>query len=219
MAQVGALQDVRSELTKLRGVLFYKILEDLHAHLYNKGEYRYLFLHSYLLEHTVIYWGMFCFLQRHLEYMLLKCNFNCGLSVLHIFPLTSYSHANFEALLCLVNLSSILFAFVSTRFNITALKCTANFWSVCQFHEVVKFIYFVNWWICIWAVMCAALQAQRCWRMMTMFSPPLMLHLLHIVLNLGLEEQSHSKVTIKLASRLMGNTGQMNFWLFLLFSS
>ncbi|KHN00869.1 Putative exocyst complex component 4 [Glycine soja] len=36
---VGALQDVRSELTKLRGVLFYKILEDLHAHLYNKGEY------------------------------------------------------------------------------------------------------------------------------------------------------------------------------------
>ncbi|GAV58941.1 Sec8_exocyst domain-containing protein [Cephalotus follicularis] len=36
---VGALQDVRSELTKLRGVLFYKLLEDLHAHLYNKGEY------------------------------------------------------------------------------------------------------------------------------------------------------------------------------------
>ncbi|MED6122789.1 exocyst subunit, partial [Stylosanthes scabra] len=36
---VGALQDVRSELTKLRGALFYKILEDLHAHLYNKGEY------------------------------------------------------------------------------------------------------------------------------------------------------------------------------------
>lgn len=36
---VGALQDVRSELTKLRGILFYKILEDLHAHLYNKGEY------------------------------------------------------------------------------------------------------------------------------------------------------------------------------------
>ncbi|KAF3434014.1 hypothetical protein FNV43_RR25117 [Rhamnella rubrinervis] len=36
---VGALQDVRSELTKLRGVLFYKILEDLHAHLYNKGQY------------------------------------------------------------------------------------------------------------------------------------------------------------------------------------
>ncbi|GAV67313.1 LOW QUALITY PROTEIN: Sec8_exocyst domain-containing protein [Cephalotus follicularis] len=27
---VGALQDVRSELTKLRGVLFYKLLEDLH---------------------------------------------------------------------------------------------------------------------------------------------------------------------------------------------
>lgn len=41
--QVGALQDVRSELTKLRGVLFYKVLEDLHAHLYNKGEYRYFF--------------------------------------------------------------------------------------------------------------------------------------------------------------------------------
>ncbi|XP_021755165.1 exocyst complex component SEC8-like [Chenopodium quinoa] len=36
---VGALQDVKSELTKLRGVLFYKILEDLHAHLYNKGDY------------------------------------------------------------------------------------------------------------------------------------------------------------------------------------
>ncbi|XP_027367422.1 exocyst complex component SEC8 isoform X2 [Abrus precatorius] len=36
---VGALQDVRSELTKLRGVLFYKILEDLHGHLYNKGEH------------------------------------------------------------------------------------------------------------------------------------------------------------------------------------
>ncbi|KAJ6986822.1 exocyst complex component SEC8-like isoform X2 [Populus alba x Populus x berolinensis] len=36
---VGALQDVRSELTKLRGVLFYKVLEDLHAHLYNKGEH------------------------------------------------------------------------------------------------------------------------------------------------------------------------------------
>ncbi|RXI07512.1 hypothetical protein DVH24_005285 [Malus domestica] len=36
---VGALQDVRSELTKLRGVLFHKVLEDLHAHLYNKGEY------------------------------------------------------------------------------------------------------------------------------------------------------------------------------------
>lgn len=36
---VGALQDVRSELNKLRGVLFYKVLEDLHAHLYNKGDY------------------------------------------------------------------------------------------------------------------------------------------------------------------------------------
>ncbi|KAI3458935.1 hypothetical protein Pfo_015598 [Paulownia fortunei] len=35
---VGALQDVRSELTKLRGAIFYKVLEDLHAHLYNKGE-------------------------------------------------------------------------------------------------------------------------------------------------------------------------------------
>ncbi|KAF7820168.1 exocyst complex component SEC8 [Senna tora] len=39
LQNVGALQDVRSELTKLRGVLFYKVLEDLHAHLYNKGEY------------------------------------------------------------------------------------------------------------------------------------------------------------------------------------
>ncbi|CAA7402096.1 unnamed protein product [Spirodela intermedia] len=36
---VGAMQDVRSELTKLRGVLFYKVLDDLHSHLYNKGEY------------------------------------------------------------------------------------------------------------------------------------------------------------------------------------
>ncbi|KAM0954430.1 putative Sec8 exocyst complex component specific domain, exocyst complex component Sec8/EXOC4 [Dioscorea sansibarensis] len=36
---VGALQDVRSELTKLRGVLFYRVLDDLHNHLYNKGEY------------------------------------------------------------------------------------------------------------------------------------------------------------------------------------
>ncbi|XP_073395601.1 exocyst complex component SEC8 isoform X2 [Physcomitrium patens] len=36
---VGALQDVRSELSKLRGVLFHKVVEDLHLHLYNKGEY------------------------------------------------------------------------------------------------------------------------------------------------------------------------------------
>ncbi|XP_078441735.1 subunit of exocyst complex 8 [Wolffia australiana] len=36
---VGAMQDVRSELSKLRGVLFYKILDDLHSHLYNKGQY------------------------------------------------------------------------------------------------------------------------------------------------------------------------------------
>lgn len=36
---VGALQDVRSDLSKLQSVLFYKVLEDLHAHLYNKGEY------------------------------------------------------------------------------------------------------------------------------------------------------------------------------------
>ncbi|KAG0452197.1 hypothetical protein HPP92_025837 [Vanilla planifolia] len=36
---VGALQDVRSELTKLRGILFYKVLEDLQSHLYNKGRY------------------------------------------------------------------------------------------------------------------------------------------------------------------------------------
>ncbi|KAL3523498.1 hypothetical protein ACH5RR_016332 [Cinchona calisaya] len=39
LQMVGALQDVRSELTKLRGVLFYKVLEDMHDHLYNKGEY------------------------------------------------------------------------------------------------------------------------------------------------------------------------------------
>lgn len=42
LAQVGALQDVRSELTKLRGTIFYRVLEDLHAHLYNKGEFRYI---------------------------------------------------------------------------------------------------------------------------------------------------------------------------------
>ncbi|KAK3121490.1 hypothetical protein QOZ80_8BG0654430 [Eleusine coracana subsp. coracana] len=36
---VGALQDVRSDLIKLRGVLFYKILEELQSHLYNNGEY------------------------------------------------------------------------------------------------------------------------------------------------------------------------------------
>ncbi|CAN1785568.1 Exocyst complex component SEC8 [Linum perenne] len=36
---VGALQDVKSELSKLRGLLFYRIVEDLHAHLYNKGEH------------------------------------------------------------------------------------------------------------------------------------------------------------------------------------
>eukprot|EP00262_Sarcandra_glabra_P014354 TRINITY_DN4195_c0_g1_i1.p1 TRINITY_DN4195_c0_g1~~TRINITY_DN4195_c0_g1_i1.p1 ORF type:complete len:1080 (+),score=210.22 TRINITY_DN4195_c0_g1_i1:352-3591(+) len=36
---VGALQDVRSELTKLRSVLFFKVLDDLHSHLYNNGEY------------------------------------------------------------------------------------------------------------------------------------------------------------------------------------
>jgi len=36
---VGALQDVRSELSKLRNVLFNKVVEDLHVHLYNKGEY------------------------------------------------------------------------------------------------------------------------------------------------------------------------------------
>ncbi|PIM97448.1 hypothetical protein CDL12_30082 [Handroanthus impetiginosus] len=38
LAQVGALQDVRSELMKLRGAIFYKVLDELHAHLYNKGE-------------------------------------------------------------------------------------------------------------------------------------------------------------------------------------
>ncbi|KAH7315645.1 hypothetical protein KP509_21G058500 [Ceratopteris richardii] len=37
---VGALQDVRSDLSKLRGALFFKIVDDLHLHLYNKGEYR-----------------------------------------------------------------------------------------------------------------------------------------------------------------------------------
>lgn len=53
VVQVGALQDVRSELTKLRGVLFYKILEDLHAHLYNKGEYRYV-LYIFLIVLLII---------------------------------------------------------------------------------------------------------------------------------------------------------------------
>jgi hypothetical protein len=42
--KVGALQDVRSDLAKLRGVLFYKILEELHSHLYNNGEYRYVLM-------------------------------------------------------------------------------------------------------------------------------------------------------------------------------
>lgn len=36
---VGALQDVRSDLSKLRGTLFFKVVDDLHLHLYNKGEY------------------------------------------------------------------------------------------------------------------------------------------------------------------------------------
>ncbi|XP_051130784.1 exocyst complex component SEC8 isoform X2 [Andrographis paniculata] len=39
LQSVGALQDIRSELTKLRGTIFYKVFEELHAHLYNKGEY------------------------------------------------------------------------------------------------------------------------------------------------------------------------------------
>ncbi|KAL0401796.1 UNVERIFIED_CONTAM: Exocyst complex component SEC8 [Sesamum latifolium] len=39
LQSVGALQDVRSDLTKLRGTIFYKVLEDMHAHLYNKGQY------------------------------------------------------------------------------------------------------------------------------------------------------------------------------------
>jgi len=36
---VGALQDVRAELAKLCGVLFSKVTEDLHLHLYNRGDY------------------------------------------------------------------------------------------------------------------------------------------------------------------------------------
>ncbi|KAJ7568516.1 hypothetical protein O6H91_01G036000 [Diphasiastrum complanatum] len=36
---VGALQEVRSELSKLRGILFFKVVEDLHSHLYNQGYY------------------------------------------------------------------------------------------------------------------------------------------------------------------------------------
>ncbi|CAK9195121.1 unnamed protein product [Sphagnum troendelagicum] len=36
---VGALRDVRAELNKLRGALFFKVVEDLHLHLYNKGDY------------------------------------------------------------------------------------------------------------------------------------------------------------------------------------
>ncbi|BBN15064.1 exocyst complex component 4 [Marchantia polymorpha subsp. ruderalis] len=38
---VGALQDVRADLSKLRGVLFFKVMEELHLHVYNKGEYSY----------------------------------------------------------------------------------------------------------------------------------------------------------------------------------
>ncbi|KAG9441780.1 hypothetical protein H6P81_017634 [Aristolochia fimbriata] len=36
---VGTLQDMRSELSKLRGILFFKVLDELHSHLYNKGEH------------------------------------------------------------------------------------------------------------------------------------------------------------------------------------
>jgi hypothetical protein len=121
VAQVGALQDVRSELSKLRGVLFYKILEDLHAHLYNKGEYRYLFFHSYLLlkklcdeilEYMLFLFFTFC--KSIWSIYFWNAIFSCGSSVLRIFPLTCYSHANSEALLCsFVNFSSIMFVFVS----------------------------------------------------------------------------------------------------------
>ena len=52
-SQVGALQDVKSELTKLRGILFYKVVEDLHAHLYNKGDYRYY----HVGLHTIFLFG------------------------------------------------------------------------------------------------------------------------------------------------------------------
>lgn len=73
--------------------------------------------------------------------------------------------------------------------------------------------------------MCAVLRAQPCWRMTTKCPPPLLLHIIH---NPCLEEHGYSKVTIRLASRLMGrigqdllmegNTGQLNLSLFLLFS-
>ncbi|XP_024537637.1 exocyst complex component SEC8 [Selaginella moellendorffii] len=36
---VGALQDVRAEFSNMKGVLFFKVVEDLHSHLYGKGEY------------------------------------------------------------------------------------------------------------------------------------------------------------------------------------
>ncbi|PHT81958.1 hypothetical protein T459_14973 [Capsicum annuum] len=36
---VGTLQDVISQLAKLRRILFYNVLEDFHAYFYNKGEY------------------------------------------------------------------------------------------------------------------------------------------------------------------------------------
>eukprot|EP00897_Mesotaenium_endlicherianum_P010606 jgi/Mesen1/9574/ME000065S09000 len=36
---VGGLREVRNELAKLRGQLFYKVVDELHAHLYNKGDY------------------------------------------------------------------------------------------------------------------------------------------------------------------------------------
>jgi len=72
---------------------------------------------SYLDRDAVRYWSthfFFFFLQRHLEYMLLKCYFSGGSSVLYISPLICYFQANSEALFCsFVNFSSILFAFVS----------------------------------------------------------------------------------------------------------
>lgn len=36
---VGALQDVRSDLSKLRGTLFFRVIDDLQLYLYNMGEY------------------------------------------------------------------------------------------------------------------------------------------------------------------------------------
>ena len=46
---------MRSELSKLRGVLFHKVVEDLHLHLYNKGEYRFVGLLDHLFRNNNLF--------------------------------------------------------------------------------------------------------------------------------------------------------------------